>query len=128
MDQVWKEWESRGIVQDRRRLWEERGRGEEIQETVEKKGLLRITGNWEEFEGFKGKKEELRDVVRGQVMTAKESMRRQHEQGMYFLHKDVEKRDREDPRWMKEGKEAGKVLEVRWGRQSMNVAGMKVKK
>ena len=28
---------------------------------------------------------------------------------------------------MKEGKEAGKVLEVRWGRQSMNVAGMKVK-
>ncbi len=70
----------------------------------------------------------MRDVVRGQVVTATESMRRHHEQGVYFLQKDVEERDRDDPGWMKEGQEAGKVLEVRWGRRSMNVAWVNVKK
>ena len=29
-------------------------RGGEIQETMQKTGLLRITGNWEDIEGFKG--------------------------------------------------------------------------
>ena len=58
-------------------------------------------------------------------MTAKESLRRQHEQGMHFLHKDVGRRDREDPRWMREDTEAGHVWEVLWGgRQSMNAAGI----
>ena len=43
-------------------------------------------------------------------------------------YKGVGKRDRADPKWMREEKEAGRVLEARWGRQRLHVAGMKVHK
>ena len=130
VDQVWKEWQDRGVIKDRRERWKEGKRGEEVLDADRKTGLLRITGTWEEFRGFKGTIQELREAVRSQGATAEECMKRQHERGLYFLHKDtgIKREARKDSKWLVKEKEAGYVMEVKWSDETMRILGRDVKK